>query len=242
MASCSLFEMDNYDGPNASVTGNIIDSKTGENVQMEAIFKMGFGGSISKLQDGFFSVYQLEWDYEKAQYWLIKYNGSYANTEIFAGKYRLDASSNNFYPVIKDNVEFKKGDNTLDWEVVPYARIIDPKIEYVNGKFVATFKCEYGDDTKANKIVDAKFMCYPDTFVGTQCNYCSSDPGATSKKIVADGKTVNTLTIDPTLPANISEFKYDNRTHYFRIAVCAQANGYNSGKHYNYSPTVSIKL
>ena len=144
--------------------------------------------------------------------------------------------------VFKDDVVFKKGDNTLDWEVVPYARVIDPKIEYKNGKFVATFKCELGDATKANKIVDAKLLCYPDAFVGIYCNYCANDPGAKLTDVVADGKTEYTLTIDPTLPVNGTEFKYEGKYHYFRIAVCAEGQGYNTGRHYNYCQTVKIKL
>ena len=242
-ASCSLFEMDNYDGPDASVTGRIIDAKTGENVPLECKYGNFFGGAyFGSPTEGYFSVFEKGWDYEKAQYWHIKYDGSYANSQIFSGTYRIEAAANNFYPVVKDDVVFKKGDNTLDWEVVPYARVIDPKIEYKNGKFVATFKCELGDATKANKIVDAKLLCYPDAFVGIYCNYCANDPGAKLTDVVADGKTEYTLTIDPTLPENGTEFKYEGKYHYFRIAVCAEGQGYNTGRHYNYCQTVKIKL
>ena len=132
-ASCSLFEMDNYDGPDASVTGRIIDAKTGENVPLECKYGNFFGGAyFGSPTEGYFSVFEKGWDYEKAQYWHIKYDGSYANSQIFSGTYRIEAAANNFYPVVKDDVVFKKGDNTLDWEVVPYARVIDPKIEYKN--------------------------------------------------------------------------------------------------------------
>lgn len=241
--SCSLFEMDNYEGPDAAISGSIIDAKTKETLATECKYGNFFGGAyMGSPTEGYFSVYQKGWDYESAQYWHIKYDGTYRNAQVFSGEYRLEAANNNFYPVTKDNVVVKKGENTLDWEVVPYVRVIDPKIEYANGKFVATFKCEFGDETKANTIVDAKFLCYPDTFVGIYCNYCGQDPGATSTSVVADGVTVNTLTIDPTLPANQAEFKYTGKNHYFRIAVCAEGNGANGGRHYNYSHTVKIKL
>ena len=243
VTSCSLFEMDNYAGPDATITGNIIDAKTKENVPTECKFGNFFGGAYTGAPtEGYFSVYELGWDYEAAQYWHIKYDGSYTNALVWAGKYRMEAKENNFYPETKDNIEIKKGTNTLDWEVTPYARVIDPKVEYVNGKFVATFKCEFGDASKANKIKNAKLFCYPDAFVGVYCNYCGSDPGATLNEVVCDGTTVNTLTIDPTLTANISEFKYTGKYHYFRIGICAEGNGYNSKNHYNYSPTVKILL
>jgi hypothetical protein len=241
--SCDMFEMDNYKGPDASITGNIIDVKTKTNVPTECKYGNFFGGAyLGAPTEGYFSVFEKGWDYEQAQYWHIKYDGSYSNTKIFSGKYRIEANSDNFYPVIKDEIEFKKGENTLDWEVIPYARVIDPVIEYKNGKFVASFKCEFGDDTKANKIVNAKLLCYPDAFVGIYCNYCGQDPGATSTNIVADGKTVNTLSIDPKLPVNQAEFKYEGKDHFLRIAVCANGANFNTGCHYNYCPTVMIKL
>lgn len=255
MSSCVFFEMDNYAGPDASVTGNIIDSKTKENVPTECKYGNFFGGAyMGAPTEGYFSVYEIQshvykgddgndrvWDKRTAQYWHIKYDGSYANTQIFSGIYDIDANACNFYPVSKTGIDFKKGKNTLDWEVTPYARVIDPKVEMVNGKFVATFKCEFGDASKANTIKDAMLLCYPDAFVGIYCNYCQQDPGAKSTQIVADGKTVNTLTIDPTLIVNNAEFKYKNKEHFFRIAVCATGNGQNTAQHYNYSPTIKIK-
>ena len=72
-------------------------------------------------------------------------------------------------------------------------------------------------------------------------NILSISPGASSTAIVADGKTVNTLTIDPSLPDNQDEFEYDNKYHYLRIAVCAEGDGVNTGRHYNYSHTFKIK-
>ena len=241
-SSCTFFDMDNYEGPDASISGNIIDAKTGENVPTECKFGNFFGGAyFGSPTEGFFSVYEKGWDYENAEYWHIKYDGSYRNTMVYSGEYKIAANANNFYPVEKDGVKIEKGENKLDWEVVPYARVIDPKVEVVNGKFVATFKCEFGDATKANTIVDAKLLCYRDAFVGIYCNYCGMDPGATSTEIVADGKTVHTLTIDPTLPVNSTEFKYKDVTHFLRIAVCAEGEGHNTGRHYNYSPTIKIQ-
>jgi hypothetical protein len=243
MASCSLFELDNYEPHNATISGVFQDASTGENVEQEAIYNNMFGGIITARTTGYIAVYELGWDYEKAYYWLVKYDGSYSNTQVFAGTYRLEANENNFFPVVKDNVVIKKGSNTLDWTVTPYVRIMDADITFdgtVN-KFKATFKLQYGDDTKVNTIYKAMLCCYPDKFVGIALNNCGSDPGASmTTGVVADGITVNTLYIDPAVVSNASEFKYE-RTHYFRIAVCAEGAGYNTSRHYNYSPTVAIQ-
>ena len=255
--SCIFFKMDNYEGPNATISGRIIDSKTKENVPTECKYGNMFGGMYRGAPTvGYFSVYEkdrsevydIPLEGTGVQYWHIKYDGSYTNTQVFSGNYRIAALSDNFYPVTKDDVRINAGENVLDWEVTPYCRIINPKVELQGGKFVATFAVEYGDASKANTIYDARFLCYPDCYVGMYCNYCGQDPGAISKNIVADGVTINTLTIDPTNPLNYSAFMYPNKgkERFFRIAVCAigvDANGrptHNGSHFYNYSPTVKL--
>ena len=260
-SACSLFEMDNYAGPNASITGRILDAKTGELVPTECKYGNFFGGAyfgtpttgyFSVVEKDYSEVYDIPLEGSGTQYWHIKYDGSYANTQVFSGNYRISALSNNFYPITKDDVRIEKGENTLDWEVVPYCRVVDPKIELQGGKFVATFKVELGDPSKANAVYDATLLCYPDAFVGVYCNYCDQDQGANSRslidqsvvtEIIADGQTVNTLTIDPTNPLNQAEFKYagKGKEHFFRIAVCAQGNGANMSRYYNYSTTFVIE-
>lgn len=241
-SSCSLFQLDNYDEPDAVVSGTIYDAKTHEPLAVECKFGNMFGGVyMGAPTEGYFSVYQKGWDYEAAQYWHFKNNGTYKNALVFSGTYRMEANADNFYPTSKDDVVIKKGENTIDWEVTPYVRILNPSIEYDGTKFIAKFACEFGDPSKANTIVDGRLLCYPDTFVGMYCNYCAQDPGAISKDIVCDGKTINTLTIDPSLSVNLNEFKYMGKYHYLRIAICAEGNGANTGRHYNYTQTVKIK-
>jgi len=243
MTSCEWLKQDNYEPYNASITGTFKDASIGNNVEQECKYANIYGGNIGTPTCGYISAFELGWDYEAAQVWLVKYDGSYTNSQIFAGSYRLEAKENNFYPVIQDNITISKGSNTVDWTVIPYIRIIDPSITFdasVN-KFKATFKCQYGDASKANTIYKAMLCCYPDVFVGAYLNNCSSDPEASGiASIVANGTTVNTLYINPANAVNVNEFKY-SRTHYFRIAVCATGTGVNSSYKYNFSPTIGIQ-
>jgi hypothetical protein len=244
LTSCEWLKQDNYEPYNASITGTFKDSSTGANVEQECKYTNIYGGNIGTPTCGYISAFELGWDYESAQIWLVKYDGSYTNSQIFSGSYRLEAKENNFYPVTKDAVAIGKGSNTVDWTVTPYIRIIDPSITFdasVN-KFKATFKCQYGDPAKANTIYKAMLCCYPDVFVGAYLNNCSNDPEASAvATIVANGTTVNTLYINPANAVNVNEFKY-SRMHYLRIAVCATGAGVNSSYKYNFSPTVGIKF
>jgi hypothetical protein len=245
MASCDWFEIDNYEPYDASITGVFKDASTGANVAQECKYVNIYGGNIATPTTGYISAFELGWDYESAQIWLVKYDGSYSNTCIFSGNYRLEAKQNNFYPVIKEDVKIAKGGNTIDWEVTPYVRVIDPVIIFDESvhKFKATFKLQYGDPSKANAIFKVMFCAYPDDFVGVYLNNCANDPGASmTVGAVADGVTINTLYIDPSLTANNNEFKY-SRLHYLRLAACAiSLDGiYNSSYIYNYSPTLTIR-
>lgn len=245
MTSCDWFRLDNYDSYDAAITGVFKDITTGNNVEQECKYVNVYGGNIGTPTTGYISAFELGWDYEAAQIWLVKYDGSYTNNCIFAGSYRLEAKENNFYPVIQNDININKGSNTVDWTVTPYIRIIDPSITYdaALSKFKATFKCQYGDPAKANTIYKAMLCCYPDVFVGAFLNNCSNDPEASATStIVADGTTVNTLYINPANAVNVNEFKYKPRTHYLRIAVCATGTGVNSSYHYNFSPYVRIEL
>lgn len=244
MTSCEMFQLDNYDSYNAAISGAFKDIATGENVEQECKYVNIYGGNIGTPTTGYISAIEQGWDFEEAQIWLVKYNGSYMNACIFAGTYRLEANENNFYPEVKNDVTLKEGSNTVDWTVTPYIRIIDPIITFDESvdKFKATFKLQFGDDSRANTVYKAMLCCYPDNFVGVFLNNCANDPEASmTTGIIADGVTINTLYIDPLNVANESEFKYSPRTHFLRIAVCAVGNGYNGSYHYNYSPTISLQ-
>lgn len=240
LTSCDWFLLDNYEQPNAQVSGAFIDTKTGESVQQECHFTTGFGSRVSTITDGYMAVTCLGWDYEKAENWLIKYDGTYNQTKTFDGQYRFDAKEDNFYPVTKDNVTIKKGANVLDFDVTPYCRIINPTFAIEGNFIVAKFAVELGDASKDAVVTNAQLCCYPDRYVGIYLNNCGSDPLSKTTEVVADGKTINTLKIDMTNDLNYAQFKYTNRTHYCRLAVLAKSKTVNPSNHYNYSETVSL--
>lgn len=228
LTSCGLFELDNYDEPNATVSGKIIDSGTNQPMNLECYTQ-------GNNRFGVLTVVEQEWDAVAEQYWNVKFNGEYTNNRVFSGKYVM---STKYLPCYLDEKSFSlsAGKNNVDMTVTPYARVVNPTFTYdaATKKIKATFKIELGDKTKANVISQVKLCAYTDCHVCNNFNLCKDDPGASASN-VTEGETI-TLEIDTTLAANAEEFKYV-RKHYLRIAVLANGNGFNTASLYNFSDT-----
>ena len=238
-ASCEMFKIDNYDGPNAGVKGIIKDSATGEPIQTD-------------IQNGTaIRVYELGWNDPPTvtSTWVVKQSGEYENKMIFASRYNIDIVNGNVFPLDIPNVEFKKGDNTFDITATPYIRVKNPSIVRNGNEIVATFSLEAGQsDVKLSAI---RLYAHSDIYVGEQVKY------DTQSYVDAEGKTVtytdDKKTFSPaqsidgtvyTLKLDVSKFrgsfKY-TRNYYFRIGVLANLSGVGTIRH-NYSPYEVIHM
>ncbi len=242
LTSCEMFEFDNFDGPDAQISGKFIDSGTGETVQMESYGQTSWSWVTwsyeTVLVTGVMDATELGWDFEEVQDWFCKFDGTYTNNLVFAGDYRIGSTRLNCYP-FSDTIKLNKGGNQRDFTVTPYCRIVNPQISYDNSteEIVATFSVDMGDPTRINSISRVKLCANTDVFVGNYFNLCSNDSGA-STTTVMPGETI-TLTINTADEVNNEEFKYE-RNHYVRIAALAQGNGYNLNGFYNFSQVFEI--
>lgn len=226
-ASCDWFVFDNQEGYDATIEGQILDSKTGQPIQSR------HGNTFSIIEEG--------WTGESSQSWRIKSDGTYVNKLVFAGQYRMNTMNANFYPH-EEQFVIKKGANTQNFTVTPYARIIDPKISYDESKqqLKASFKVEKGDPSENITTMVVRFFGYTDRFVCDGLNNFTSPSTQMSSGVTADGSTEITLYVDVTnQTANNAQFKY-KRTHYLRIGVLAQGPGINTSNRYNFSPVFSV--
>ncbi len=245
LTSCEMFEFDNFDGPDAKVTGTFLDNGTPVQMETYGTVSSSWWGTTTTLAAGIMQVTETGWDAEAMQNWYVKYNGTYRNDRVFAGSYKLDFTKLNVYN--QDDVTFtlKKGENTnVNFNVTPYCRILEPQITYdaTAKQFKATFKVQLGDPTKANIVESVVLAANTNNFVGYYFNYCNQDQGARATNIAVDS-TGTTETITLYLDANpagvnVAEFQY-HRPHYLRI--CALAGGVdNPNKLYNYSPVYVV--
>ena len=231
--SCDWFVFDNQEYYNAAVEGKIVDSKTGEPMQ----FAFPNTCKISIIEEGWKDLAGNP--AEESQSWYVKCNGKYVNKLVWAAKYRMETKDQNFYPV-SIPFELSKGENTVDFTVTPYCRILDPQITYEDGKIVARFKVEVEDKSQTG-TVDVALFGFTDRWVSDGNNNFDFDKkqkeGQQKKIKTADGQTVIELKIDPTIESGM-QFVYE-RTHYLRIGARAYGNA-NSSKRYNFSPVFKV--
>lgn len=212
--SCDWFELDNQEGYNAKVQGKIIDAKTGQPVQSE--------------QGNYLVVVEKGWDAEENQGWRIKNDGTYRNDLVFAGEYEMKTMSVGNFQSDPQAFTLNKGDNTVDFKVNPFCRIVNPSVTFdsASKKIKASFSIENGIP-EVNNIGKVYLCVYPDRFVKVGYNNCGGDTGAQAINIDPTKGEVIKLEVDMNEPKNAAEFQYD-RPHYIRIAAV--------GAHYGIVP------
>jgi hypothetical protein len=221
-----MFKIDNYEAPNAQVRGSILDAVTRTLVETD-------------IQNGSaLRVYELGWPTEAAQTWVIKQDGTYQNDLIFAAHYKVEFINGNFYPFTVNDVEFKKGQNTQDFEVTPYIRVKNPSITKEGNTIKATFSLEAGKPEV--KVAAINLFAFTDIYVGNIVKFATSGGSQTFSPAATIDGTVYTLTIDLSNTTNANLFKY-NRNYYFRIGALASVSGVGTVR-YNYAPLVVIPL
>ncbi len=266
-SSCELFEMDNFDGPNAQVTGALIDKATNQTMQLEASQAVVGGywdwGSWSwvNIYDkvGAIVVEEKGWKGTEEQDWLVRYDGTYTNNLVFAADYKVSMKKLPCYELEegKTNITLAEGENTVNFEVTPFARIKDLAFSYdeTTKKLVAKFKVELGDPTKANFISKIAFAANIQKFVGASSfNLAQNDPGAsitggldmqTWQMVTINPDQEYTLEIDtnPEGP-NAELFKYE-REIFIRVGALVKnpdgaAEIYNQNNLFNLSPIYKV--
>lgn len=209
-ASCDWFKLDNQDGWDAAVAGQIVDAGTNDPIQFEQ------GSSV-------INVVEKGWQAEANQSWYVKNDGSYVNKLVFAGQYVMNTLSNNFVAE-PQNFELKKGENKVDFKVTPYVRIENVTFTMEGKKIKATCKVS-SPVAGVNNIGEVRLCIAVDRFVRYGNNGASADPNAVVTDVKPDGSAGTlTLIIDPDcvnekgVKVNAAEFQYD-QVHYVRVAA-----------------------
>lgn len=198
LAACKL---DNFEKPTAGLSGRFIDAETKELVQQDIIR----GTQIEIKEHGYDPV--------SSQFLLVKNDGTYENSMLFANTYTIQPVRGNFIAV--DPQDFKiSGQAKLDFEVVPYIRIKEANIVKAGTKIIATFKLQ---QNLINNIKKIGLYAHVDSRVGEPMRQVAAERELNA---VSDPAEVYTLEID--LPSNNSILKPGNQ-YYFRIGALMDA-------------------
>jgi hypothetical protein len=220
-ALVSSCEKDNYDGPNAELHGTFIDKDTKQPLAQDIIS----GTVIELIEHGW-----VENQTNVTQTLVVKGDGTYANSQIFSGKYLVRAVRGNFQniPTI-DTFEIKPGKNELNFEVTPYIRIKEPSIVKNGNTVTATFKLE---QTTTQNVTRIGLYVHPNPNVGQPMKLAFVETNL---------NRMTTPTETFTITMNLDNFKSwtqlrPNEQYYFRIGAVSSAT---SAK-YNYAPPVRL--
>jgi hypothetical protein len=211
--SCGLGEIDNYDQPNAGLSGSIIDDETGELVQQDIIR----GGVIEIVEAG----------YTSPQYLILKTDGTYANTRLFSNTYTVQPVRGNFKVVDKQEVQIK-GQTKLDFRVIPYIRIKEAQVVKDGSILRATFKME---QTSVSNILKIGLYAHPDPNVGEPMHIARKEVNVNA---VADPNQVYTIELDMFSDSDLA----NGGQFFFRIGALIDV----PEAKYNYAPAVTLQL
>lgn len=210
-------ELDNYEAPDASLSGAIIDNQTGEPVQSDIIS----GTKIELIEHGF--------ENPSIQQIVVKVDGTYRDDMMFAGEYSIiPLRRGNFVPMTDTMVVEIEGQTVKNFEVQPYIRILDPNITIEGTKITATFRLE---QTVENEVSQIGLFGHRSPAVGEPLQF-----GKKTKNIrgVVDPMEVFELEMDVRTDRDFEKGK----AYHFRIGAIIDADE----AEFNYAPAVRLTI
>lgn len=231
-ASFASCELDNYDGPDATISGAVKDVKTNDLIEQD----ISEGSVIRYEEQGF--------ENPDKQQMIFKVNGEYRNDLIFSGTYDIYFEQSNF--VIPERIvgyKIKPGDNKLDFIVQPYIRISNvsfksiikdienkkedgtieiKKVPYMTATFTVT-------PTVDSKVAKVGFFCHIDYIVGDR--YAEARAEQNVNESFKDQPKSYTLEFDA------SKLKAGEK-YFFRVGARIDV----PNAKYNYAPAKRLKI
>ncbi len=228
--SLSLFacDTDNYEAPNATVSGRILD-QNGNLLQTE----QGSGNMRIKMEE-------LSWANGNPDiaiiptYLNLHQDGTYTNTKIFSGQYRMTPIEGPFYPYnIEGETVDIKGSATKDFTVIPYLEVswVTTPTVTADNKITCSIKFKRNEKAGVAKpdLSNAKLFISTTQYVGNNNKDDQMNGGTVTVTNSQEGQTL-------TFTSNV--LKYAGTTYYVRAGVCCN----DSYKKYNYTGIVQLAV
>lgn len=131
-------EIDNYDLPDKTIEGKIVDQVTGENLYTQ----QPNGIKVRLLEEGFSNPIPFD-------FWAMS-DGTFRNTKVFAAKYKALVLEGPFEDssVEQVDVNLTSGNQTIEFKVEPYVRLKNVNITVAGTTVNATYNIEHTTSSK----------------------------------------------------------------------------------------------
>lgn len=214
IAACS--ENDNYSTPDKTLQGAILDKETGD-----SIYSQSPNGLRVRLYD---------LQYENPQpidFWGMQ-DGSFKNTKLFAGEYKVIIDNGGFYPIDTMSINIPLNEN-LNVKVLPILRINANAKSAGENSIVVEYTLS---ETKPEegKIMRRSIIVNNTPYVDIN-NFVNENPFINTES-VSDSILTNTTFRD-----TITGLK-SNSSYFVRVGARTD----NVGNRYNYSEVMELKL
>ena len=224
MYSC---EKDNYDAPDAEIQGRILD-QNGKPLQTEQ------GASNMRIE-----MEELSWQHGDENisvtptYLNVKQDGSFINSKIFQGEYKMTPVEGPFFPYDEGGDTLTiNGSVTKDFTVIPYLNVewvTEPYLDESNYiKATIKFTRNAKEGTAQPDLNNAIFCIATTQYVGNN-NYDSQlISGTIAVSNSQEGQTISLTTS--------RAVKYTSTTYYVRGGVCCS----DAYKKYSYTDIKTV--
>lgn len=207
-------QLDNYDGPNATLTGQLVDSETNE--PMPTQYQNG-----AKIR--LYEYYNGQWSAQPNDFW-VKQDGTFENKALFAGKYKLIAEGA-FTKLDETEIEIT-GTKTLEIKVNPYLRLT---INASASGDAISLSTKISRSANAPKIKMITFLAGKTPYVDKSTFVKKTDKDVSAME--------DSDIISQTFTETLSGLARGT-TYYVRVGALAE----NAANDYNYSTIVKIDL
>lgn len=211
-------ELDNYDFPDASIHGALIDQETGDSIQSD-IFD---GARIA--------LVEIHEDYEnpQKQYLIVKPDGSFRDDMFFEGLYAVPSiEDGNFHPTDSTSVTVS-GNTEFNMEVLPYIRITNVNMTMDGMDLTATFELEQTMPDSIN-IMSASIFAHSEPTVGQPHRF-------DEEELYINGPAVPGQEYTITWDISRSRSLEENTPYFFRVGAIIDV----PSARYNYAPAVRL--
>lgn len=216
-------DIDNYDAPNGGIYGTVIDDETGEPVPFPVQGGSGVMISLTEIETGATAPITFR----------AKQDGTYQNTKVFNGYYRVTLGSCPLIGIVEDYVDIK-GQTQFDIRALPFSRITADASISSDNKVTINYNVETTDPSFALKNVQVMWNYAPGIDVNTANHATISAKGS-----AASGSHVFELLNDKEFVENHYKIVANKNKIYLRVAATTEVVSMSNT---NYSKVIELTI